>query len=140
MPPPFEPGNKFSKGRPPGSLNKKTAFQKALEGRGADIVKKIRLLAMDQDPIAMKLCLERLIPKAKPPNSRFFLPPIHTAAGIKRAISAVAKAVANGVLTAREGESVSRILDSQRRAIESAEFEARIRVLENAPPRLEHDS
>jgi len=42
----------------------------------------------------------------------------------------VAQAVARGHLSAPEGEAISRMLESQRRTIESEEFEKRLRALE----------
>jgi hypothetical protein len=128
---PFEPGNKMGKGRPYGSRNRRTIFQKALESGGEAIIQKIKLQALNSDPMAMKLCMERLLPVSKTSNSRFQLPPIETAANLTVAISAVTRAVAGGRLSAKEGESVAKIIDSQRRNIEVTEFDARIRALED---------
>jgi hypothetical protein len=127
---PFEPGNKLGKGRPLGSCNKKTIFQEALETDGVKIIQKIKLQALKANPVAMRLCMERLVPLAKEPNSRFRLPAVETAADLTEAISAVTEAVAEGELSAQEGESVARIVDSQRRNIEVEEFDARLKALE----------
>ncbi len=131
---PFQAGNKSGKGRRYGSRNKKTLFQKALEQGGEEIIEKIKLLALSCDPVAIKLCMERLIPKLQPPNSCFDLPDVETIPDLIQAIRAVTEAVAAGQLSAREGESVARILESHRRAFETADFEARIRALEMQRP------
>ena len=80
----------------------------------------------------MKLCMERLIPVTKTPNSRFRLPPIETASDLTEAISALTQAVARGRLSAKEGESVAKIIESQRRTLETEEFDARLKVVEDA--------
>lgn len=130
---PFALGNTAGKGRPTGSCNKKTIFQQELEKDGAAIIQKIKQRALKADPVAMRLCMERLVPLAKEPNTRFRLPAVETAANLTEAISAVTEAVAEGELSAQEGESVARIVESQRRNIEVEEFDARIRALETTP-------
>ena len=128
---PFEMGNTAGLGRTPGSRNKRTVFQVALEIGGEKIVEKIKALALDSDPVAMRLCIERLVPVLKPPLRRFAMPPVDTAEQLKEAVSAVVQAVANGMVSAREGESVARIIETQRKNIEVGEFEARLKALED---------
>jgi hypothetical protein len=60
---------------------------------------------------------------------------VETAANLTEAISAVTEAVAEGELSPQEGESVARIVESQRRNIEVGEFDARLKALEEASPR-----
>jgi hypothetical protein len=129
---PFEPGNKFGKGRAPGSRNKRSVFQEALDNDGMEIIRAIKRLALKSDPTAMRLCMERLLPASKAWNSCFPLPSAETAASLTQAISAVMRAVAEGDLSPQEGESVAKIIESQRRSIETVEFEARLKVLEEA--------
>lgn len=129
---PFQPGNTEGKGRPPGSRNQRTIFQEALEIDGEKIIEVIKRRAMKSNSTAMRLCMERLLPLAKASNARFRLPPVGTAAELTAAISAVTQAVAEGELSPQEGESVARVIESQRRNIEVAEFDARIRILEKA--------
>jgi hypothetical protein len=130
---PFEPGNTAGKGRPPRSLNKKTIFQEELGKDGAAIIQKIKQRALKADPMAMRLCMERLVPLAKAPDTRFRLPAVGTGANLTEAISAVTEAVAEGEMSAQEGELMARIVESQRRNIEVEEFEARIKALETTP-------
>lgn len=128
---PFENGNTAGKGRLPGSRNKRTVFQIALELDGEKIIELIKEQALKSDPAAMRLCIERLVPVLRPPLRRFFLPPVETAEQLKDAVSAVVHAVAEGMVSAREGESVARIIETQRKNIEVGEFEARLKALED---------
>src|ERR1700684_2923256 len=75
----FEVGNRMGKGRPAGSRNKVTTLREALEDGGVEIILKIKSQALKGDPTAMRLCMERLLPVAKRPNSCFRLPPIERA-------------------------------------------------------------
>lgn len=127
---PFEPGNKLGKGRPPGSGNKKTLFQQALEQDGEAIIEKVKQRALKGDRVAMRLCIERLVPLAKEANTKFRLPVVARAKDLTGAISALTEAVAEGELSAQEGASVAKIVESQRKNIEVEEFDARLRVLE----------
>jgi hypothetical protein len=130
----FEVGNRMGKGRPVGSRNRITSFREALDEGGLAIIQEIKSQALKADPTAMRLCMERLLPVAKTPNSCFQLPPIGTAAELSAAIAAVVKAVSEGRLSAAEGESVARIIESQLRVFEAAEFDERLRFLEEARP------
>ena len=127
---PFEPGNQLGKGRPPGSRNKKTIFQEALESHGLEIVNKAKLEALKADPTALRLCVERLIPIPKAPNSRFRLPPVRTPADLTKALSAATQAVSRGRLSAQEGEAIARMLDCHRNMFETVDLDKRLEAIE----------
>ena len=64
---PFEPGNKFGKGRPRGSPNKKSLLlQQMLLDQGQEIVQSVIDSANKGDRTAQTLCMDRLIPPLKP--------------------------------------------------------------------------
>ncbi len=50
-------------GRPKGALSKRTQLSKLLEPRAVELVEKMIELALDGDVQALRLCIERLIPK-----------------------------------------------------------------------------
>lgn len=63
---PFQPGNKFGRGRPRGSRNKATlAAQALLDGHSDTLIKKCMHMALSGDATAMRLCMERLLPTRK---------------------------------------------------------------------------
>ena len=123
-------GNKLGKGRPPGSRNKRTALMELMEEHGEAMVKKCQLLALNGDPTALRLCMERLVPPCRASNHQFRLPPMKTVAELMKALPVVAQEVARGRLSAQDGEVISRMIERQRQAIESEEFEKRLRALE----------
>lgn len=52
-------------GRPKGSLNKNTQLIKMMEAHAEALINKTIEMGLSGDPIALRLCIERLIPKAK---------------------------------------------------------------------------
>jgi hypothetical protein len=126
---PFELGNKLGKGRPPGSRNKRSIYLEALETHGVEIIDTVKLQALKKDPSALRLCVERLIPICKPPNSRFKLPRLRTLADSSKALSALAREVAKGHVSAQEGESVARMIESYAR-LETEALDQRVGALE----------
>lgn len=71
---PGESGNRS--GKKPGTINKRTQLAKLLEPHAEALVNKAVELALNGDSNALRLCIDRLIPKAKDgatitmPNSR----------------------------------------------------------------------
>jgi hypothetical protein len=133
---PFQPGNTFGRGRPQGSRNKATiALQQLLEGHGESITRRCALLALQGDPTALRLSMERLIAPRKDQPVKLKLPPVTTAAEVAAAVGIVLEAVAGGQLTPAEGQMIAAILEGRRKVIETEEHEARIRALEEVRPR-----
>ena len=128
----FQPGNTFGRGRPQGSRNKATiALQEMLDGHGESITRKCALLALQGDPTAMRLCMERLIPPRKDHLVKFKLPAVTTAAEIAEAVGAVLKGVAGGQLTPAEGQIIVAILECRLRVVKTVDHETRIFALES---------
>jgi hypothetical protein len=101
-----------------------------LDSHGEAITKKCALLALQGDPTALRLTMERVLPPRKHFPVEFKLPPIKTAADVSAALGAVLRAVAEGKLPAAEGHAVADMLEMQRRVIETEALEARLRALE----------
>lgn len=51
-------------GKPKGALNKRPPLSKLLEPHAEALIAKMLELALAGDPVALRLCIERLIPKA----------------------------------------------------------------------------
>jgi hypothetical protein len=82
------------------------------------------------DMRAADILLRRLWPERKGRPVNVELPALDGARGVAAALGAVAEAVAGGDLSPEEGQAVASVLETQRRAIETAELEARIAALE----------
>jgi hypothetical protein len=130
-PNPFQPGNRFGRGRPQGSRNKATiALQEMLDGHGESITKKCALLALQGEPTALRLCMDRLIPPKKDHAVKFRRRPTTTAAEIAAAMDAVLQDMADAHLTPAEGQMIMASLEGRLRVIQDVEHEARMAHLE----------
>jgi hypothetical protein len=119
-------------GRPAGSRNAATiALDKIAEDAGEDILNKMVEAAKDGDLRAAELVLQRIWPIRKGRPIALELPKIDTAADLVAGLGRVADAVAAGDITPDEGQAVSAVLETKRRAIETLELETRIVALEN---------
>src|SRR4051794_23549506 len=128
---PFEPGNKHGHGRPKGSKNRATLEREALLNEFAPaIMKKCVSESLKGNNSALRLCMERILPPAKPQNPAFKLPPIRSAADLLVASATVLKAMANGDLSPQEGESFMRVIESYQKLHESQELTPRVQALE----------
>ena len=94
-------------------------------------------MALEKDPTAMRLCMERLLPPRKGANHQFPLPAVTPAANLVTSLETVMQQVARGQLTAQESESMARIIEIQRRMIESEEFERRVQAQEKEMEKLQ---
>jgi hypothetical protein len=129
---PFEPGNKLGRGRPQGSRNKSTMAALELLHEHSDVVvRKCITETLRGNKMAMKLCMERIVPARRNPPVKLTLPPVNTAAEVANALNVVLKAISSSRLTPEEGLTISDTLETRRRAIETAEQEARIFDLES---------
>lgn len=124
----FAPGNP---GKPKGSRHKTTqAVLTLLEGEADALTRTAVDAALKGDMVALRLCLERIVPPRKDTPVNFVIPRVTTGAEAVQAAGAVVEAVCAGELTPTEGAHVMGLLDKFRRALETSELEARIVALE----------
>jgi hypothetical protein len=128
----FKPGQSGNpSGRPYGSRNKATlALETLLEGEGEAITRKAIENALNGDMTAIRLCLERLIPLRKDGPVCFDLPEMNSANDGVKAMSGVLRALSDGEITPSEASSVTGVIETYRRTLETAEFEGRLEALE----------
>jgi hypothetical protein len=78
---PFQPGNKFGKGRPPGSRNKSTLLKEGALDRYAELlINKCVLMATNGSVGAMRICMDRVQPRRHSAPVHVRMPLINTAA------------------------------------------------------------
>jgi hypothetical protein len=127
---PFLPGNTVGRGRPKGSRNKAFLLQELLEAHGEPLLRKCLVNALQGERYAMRLCIERLLPPRREGVVRLALPVIRSLADVNTASDRVIRAIARGQITPAQGETMTAVLADRRRAIESADLERRIELLE----------
>jgi hypothetical protein len=130
---PFEPGKSGNpSGRPKGSLNQATmAAQELLDGKAQALTQKAVELAQDGNVVALRLCLERLIPPRKDRPINLKLPQVTGVGDIPATLCAIVTAVAQGEITPQEGQAVAGMLGAYCKAAELVNHEARLEALES---------
>lgn len=125
---PFRPGNP---GKPKGIRHKVTqAVEALLDGEADKLTRKAVELALEGDTVALRLCLERICPPRKSRPVTLDLPEIKAAEDLVNGVAAVLKAMGAGEITPDEAATVAGVLELKRRAIETADIERRLAVLE----------
>ena len=128
----FQPGQSGNPaGKAKGTRNATTlALEALLDGEAAALTRKAIELAQDGDTVALRLCLDRLLPPRKDRPITFALPPITTTDDLPLATGAIVAAVAAGELTPAEASEISKTLDVHVRAIEATDLHKRLAALE----------
>jgi hypothetical protein len=129
---PFEKGHSGNPaGRPRGCRNKSTlAAQLLLQGEAEALTRKAVELALSGDPTALRLCLDRLIAPHRERLVPLALPPMRKPADLAAAMEAIAAAVACGLLAPAEAAELAKVVDTFANAIETRDFDSRLRALE----------
>ena len=129
---PFEPGNKFGRGRPRGSRNKTTAVaQELMNSHAEPIVRKVLVMALQGDPSALRAVLDRILPVRKETPVKLGLLPMTTISDLANASEGVLKKVGSGKLTITEARGVTELIERRRQVIETEELAQRILALES---------
>jgi hypothetical protein len=113
-----------------GSAN---AVQSALEREAEALGRKAVELALNGDAAALRLCLDRLMPLRRDRAVALALPSVRGAGDITAAIATIIAAVTRGKISPREGVDLAKLVDILMRAIETRDFDSRLRVLEEDP-------
>jgi SPP1 family predicted phage head-tail adaptor len=104
---------------------------KALACRESEtLTRKAIDLGKGGDLAALRLCLERVVPRRKDRPVTFEIPPIKDAAEAATAMAAILTAVSAGQITPGEATEVARLVETFIKALEASELKARIERLE----------
>ena len=111
------------RGRPKGSLNKATIMAQALiDGQSEALTQTLIQMALEGEPTAMRLSMERLLAPRRDRPVSFQLRRIDSARDAAEAQSDIAAAVSSGRMTPAEGADLSKVLANAARAFEVAEL------------------
>jgi hypothetical protein len=128
---PFEPGQSGNPaGRPRGSRNTATIAAAALlAGEAEALTRKAVEMALAGDPLALRLCLERALPRCRERAVKFRLPRIAAARAeqtegpspqdVCRVMNAVTSALARGEVTPGEAATIAAVVDTFVRTIKT---------------------
>jgi hypothetical protein len=136
---PFRPGQS---GNPAGKLkgmrHRATMLaEKLLDGEAEAMIRAIIEKAKQGDMIALRLCLDRIIPPRRDRPVVFKFPSLRSASDAATAMAAITAALGRGELTPIEGAELSNVIEVYTKTIEATEIERRIQALEE---RQAHES
>jgi Family of unknown function (DUF5681) len=121
------------KGRPRGSRHAALVALDAIGTKAAAaVLKKVAEAAQSGDLRASEILLRRVWPERKGRIVEVDLPPVHAAADLPKALSAVMAAMAAGEITPDEASAIAAVIESKRKVIETADLDRRLTVLESA--------
>jgi hypothetical protein len=128
----FKPGQSGNpNGRPKGARNKTVgSTRKLLDNAAEKIAEKMIEMALDGDPVALRLCVERIYPKPKEVSIKAALPNINQFSDIPPAVGKIFQMIGEGQFTIEQGKALASIVVSQCSILEMAELEKRIAALE----------
>lgn len=104
-------------GRPKGARNRTTQAALALlEGEAEALARKAVEMALAGDPVALKLCMDRIAPPRRDAPVTFDLPTLTDSTIAPDAARAVLEAVADGRITPGEAETVLKLVEGWRQS------------------------
>lgn len=117
----FLPGNCRGRGRPAGSRNRATlALDEIAATEAEGVLRQVLQQALNGDLRAAEIILARIWPPRRGRPVRLSLPAVDTAAGVDAALATVIGAVAAGEVTPEEAGAIAALLETKRRALETA--------------------
>lgn len=128
---PFAKGHSGNPAGRPSRARQAAVVAEALIGRKTvPLVNKAIALALAGDRAALRLCLDRIVPRRREAPIALPLPPIESSADIGAAMAAVVNAAATGAVTSAQADALARVVTTFLRAIEAGDFEQRLADLE----------
>jgi hypothetical protein len=110
-------------GRPPGSRNTKALLRQAmLDAEGDDLTRQLIAMAQEGDRTALRLCVERVLPRGAGRMIAFELPRVDSAAGARQAVADIAGAMSRAELAPRDAHEMLRVINLGAKIIATAEM------------------
>jgi hypothetical protein len=133
----FQPGQSGNPaGRPPGSRNKKTIAAELMDDSSEAVVNHILQLAAKGDRLMLRLCLERLLPRAKQAPVAFALPKVTNAAEALGALGHIVQGVTDGELAPIDAAQLAMTMRMFSHVAAEVDHEQRIKTLETVAARI----
>src|SRR5215471_10824957 len=116
---PFEPGNKFGRGRPRGSRNKKTLLaQELLEKHGESLMAHA-IVAARKDNQVLRSLIPYILPRRKDSPINLGPLPVGNTEELAEASEKLFKSVSEGKITPSDALATGEVLERHRRMLET---------------------
>lgn len=118
-------------GRPKGARNRSTRLAEAmLDAEAETLMRQAIDLAKAGDVTALRLCIERLVPRRLERSLEFELPALEEPKDAVVALSRITEGVGQGELTASEAASLVNLVQVTIKALEVLDLDRRLSALE----------
>jgi len=104
--------------------------EELLDGQAEGLIQKATEMALEGDTVALRLCLERVLPPRKDRPIRLTLPSIQSAQDTVAAMSRIIDAATTGQIDPHQAQNLAALIETQRKAVETLDLEERIAALE----------
>jgi hypothetical protein len=133
----FKPGQSGNPaGKANGTRHRATrAAEALLDGEAEALTGRAIEMALAGDTVAMRLCLDRILPARRDRHVSFTFPPMETAADAVAATAALVNAVAAGEVTPSEAAELSKLVEGFAKVVELHDVQQRLEALEAAQQR-----
>ena len=120
---PFQPGLSGNPaGRPPGARNKvNRAMEPVFQANGEAIIERLVEHAKAANPVALRLCVDRLVPLGKHRQVGFQLPPMEKSDDVRAAIATIHAALGDGDISSGEAADLLRVAEISARMLREAD-------------------
>lgn len=126
---PSQPGNKFGRGRPPGSPNKRRSLAEKLFEDNSAALMGLALVRARQDAQMLKMLVNR-IPRRRDLPIKIGSIRMETIEDLDRASKMVLKKASSGKITWGEAVEVSGVIETRRSVLETRDVGQRVTALE----------
>jgi len=130
----FKPGVSGNPlGKEKGTLNRRTKLAELLVPHAVEILNKVVEMAKNGDINALKICVERLVPKIKNEtiDFQFSQQDLNSTNGLLNYGTEIISAVTDQKITPEQGQSLISIIETQRKLIETADLARRLTEMEH---------
>jgi hypothetical protein len=129
---PFRPGQSGNPtGKPKGTRHRATMLaERLLDGEAEAMLRTVIEKAKQGDMVALRLCLDRIVPPRRDRPVHFTIPALNSADEASKAMAAITSAVAHGELTPSEAAELSCVIEAYVKALEATDIDRRLKALE----------
>jgi hypothetical protein len=119
---PFQKGQSGNPaGKPKGARHRATlAAETLLDGAAEALTRKAVELALGGNVLALRLCLDRILPPRRERAVTFALPEVRSAADATAAMASILASVAAGALTVAEAGELAKLVEAIIRGLDAA--------------------
>ncbi len=128
---PFEPGNKFGRGRPKGSPNKKKLSAEKIFDDNAAAIMALAINTARENPQLLRALLSQVGRRMGDRRVTLGNLPMRTINDLAQASELILSKIAAGKLSIGEGTAVSEMIETRRHLLMDLDMERRVSALEN---------